>query len=317
MGDSKTSSNSTTTSSPWLYQAGYLTDAFNKASLAYNQNMDHGAYTGNYVAPTNQNQYNAANSEYNTAMGSGTNANNSVLGQSNSLINQGNSATSSALSGLGSLLGSNTTSNLVNQANSIASGFNVQDDVNAAMQAANTNAAENTIPNLYRSAASAGNLNSDRTALSQGVVERGLQQTATNLAGQLANQNYHTGLNTALSQNQQNLSGYSSLGSLGASLGQSGLNGLSTYINNAGTLANQAQAGADKVQSLDQSAITNSLDQYNGTASYPWTALQKYYSIIGGNNWGSYGTSSGTTTSSPSTLSMIGSGLGALGSLFS
>ena len=289
--------------------------AFGDAQNAYNNATAQGPYSGNYVAPTNSNQYAAANNEFGTAMGAGTGANNGILGQSFANMGNGFNQANNAMSGIGSTIANNTGANLVNTGAGITNQLNtgVQAQVNSAMQAANQNAAQSTIPNLYRGAASEGNLNSDRTAISQGVVNQGLQQTAANLAGSLQAQNTQTGLSAAQNLTNQNLSGYSNLGSLGNALGQSGQNGLSTYINNSGALANQAQTGANTVQQLDQSNLNNSIQQYQQNQNFPWQQLQNYMGVVGGNNWGSQ--QQGTTTSTPSTLSYISGGLGALGSI--
>jgi hypothetical protein len=312
MGEQKTTQDSS--SQPWIFQAPYLMNAFNYAQNDYNNQMAQGSYKGNYIAPTNANQYNAANSQYNTAMGASTDNNQAIANQGYNLMGAGNGALSESLGGYSNFLANNTPTNLTNTANQIASGFNLQGQVDSAMQVANRNAAENTLPNLYRSAAGNGNLNSDRTALAQGVVQRGLQEQAGNLAAQFENQNLQTGLQQANTLSQQNLGALSNLGYLGQGIGQSGLNALSTNINNSGAIANQAQQGANEVQALDQSNLNNQIQQYQQNQNFPWQALQNYMSVVGGNNWGSQ--SHGTQTTTPSGLSIAGGVLGALGGLF-
>lgn len=303
------------TTQPWAVQTPYLESAFSNAQNAYNTSTAQGPYSGNYVAPTNQNQYTAAANEYNTAMGSGTNANNGILGQSFANQANGFNQANNAMGGIGSTIANNTGANLVSTGQGITNQLNtgVQAQVDSAMQAANQNAAQNTLPNLYRGAASQGNLNSDRTAVAQGVVNQGLQQTAANMAGSLQAQNTQTGLTAASNLTNQNMSGYNSLGALGSNIGQSGQNGLSTYINNSGTLANQAQTGANTQQQLDQSNLNNTIQQYTQNQQFPWQQLSNYMGVVGGQNWG--GQQSGTSTSTPSTGSYIAAGLGSLGSL--
>ena len=318
MGNSSQSQTQNSIQGPWFAQAPYLVSGFVDAQNAYKNQQNQGPYQGNYVAPTNADQYNAANTQYNNAMGAGTSANDGILNQGYGNMATGYGIGNNAMGSLGSLAANNNGQNLVNTGQGITNQLNsgVQAQVNSAMQAANQNAAENTIPNLYRSAASTGNLNSDRTALAQGVVDRGLQQTAANMAGSLEAQNTQTGLNSAQNLTNQNASMLGTLGSYGMNLGQSGLNALSTGINNFGTLANQAQTGANTVQALDQSNLNNSIQQYQQDQNFPWQALQNYMGVVGGNNWGSTGTSKTTTTSSPSGLSVAGGILGSLGSLF-
>lgn len=312
-----TTTNTTASSQPWAAQEPYLTSAFSDAQNNYNTNMAQGAYSGNYVAPTNSNQYTAANNEYNNATGALTTDNNNLLSTGAQETSQGYGSANSAVNSLGALAQNNTGSNLVSTGQGITNQLNtgVQAQVNSAMQAANQNAAQSTIPNLYANAAGGGNINSDRTAVAQGVVNQGLQQTAANLAGSLQAQNTQTGLTTAQNLTSQNAGILSSQGSLGASLGSAGAGMTTSGINNAGTIANQAQAGANQVQALDQSNLNNQIQQYQQNQNFAGNQLSQYMGVVGGNNWGSQST--GSSTSNPSLLSEIGGGLGALGGLFS
>lgn len=305
---------STSNSQPWSVQQPYLENAFKQAQSAYDNQTKQGAYSGDYVAAPNANQYTAANTQFNTAMGQST-ANNAAIGnQAYNLMGTGNAATGGALAGYGNFLAGNNAQGLTDQANAIAKGFDVQGAVDSATRIATRNAAENVLPSLYRGAAAGGNLNSDRTALAEGVVNRGLQENAQGLAASLMNQNYQTGLSAAQGLNSQNLSALGALGSIGQSLGQSGLNALSTNINNSGAIANQAQEGANTVQQLDQSKLTNDIQKFSEQQNFPWQALQNYMGIVGGQNWG--GTTNSTTTTNPSGWSIAGGLLGGLGSFW-
>jgi len=313
-----TTSTSTTsgTSQPWSVQEPYLQSAFSDASTNLANNMAQGAYSGNYVAPTNQNQYTAANNEYNTAEGALTTANNGLMATGAQQTAAGYGAADGAMNGLGALAQGNTGQNLVSTGQGITNQLNtgVQGQVNQAMQTANQNAAQSTIPNLYAGAASGGNLNSDRTAVAQGVVNQGLQETAANMAGNLEAGNTATGLSAAQNLTSQNAGILNSQGALGASLGGAGAGMTTTGINNAGTIANQAQTGANTVQTLDQSNLNNQIQQFQGNQNFANNQLQQYMGIVGGSNWGSQTT--GQTSSTPSMLSTIGGGIGALGALF-
>lgn len=312
MGDS--SQTQTTNSAPWGPQQGYLLQGFQNAQNNYNTELKNGPYSGNYVAPTNQSQYDAATGQYDFSTGQPTtSAIGALLGTGTSNLNGGSSTAAGASGALSDALSGNTADNLVNQAKAIASGYNVPGEVAAAMQPALQTAADSTLPNLYRSAASTGNLNSDRTAVAQGVVDRGLAQTAQNLGAELQNQNFTNSLSTAMSQNGQNISGLTSLGSLGAGLASLGSGDIASGVNTGETAAQDAQTGANALQTLDQSNLNNSIDQYLQNQNFPLQALQTYMSMVGG-NYGQQSTQ--TATKSPSTLGVIGGIGGLLGSLF-
>lgn len=280
--------------------------------------MSQGPYQGDYVAPTNQNEYNAANNQYNTAMGSSTDANNTLYRTGSSLIPGGVGATYGALGGLNNFANSDQTGNNINSAQRYASGFDTPGQVQGAMLQGLQTAADSTLPSLYRGAAGSGNVNSDRTAVSDGVVRRGLAQQAAGLTASLNNSNYQNGLGQASNDNAQKLQGLSQLGSLGSNMTQMGTNDLSTGINNQGSINNQANAGAEGVQNLDQSKLNNAMDKFNGNQNFGWSQLNNLFNIIGGKSWGgtSFGntSSNSTTQQNPSLMSSIGSLLGAGGS---
>lgn len=300
--------------SPWAPQQGYLLGAFGDAQNLYNQDTASGPYTGNYVATANPEQTQSYTDAYNFGTG-GYNTANTVLGGVGSDLSNGASNTQSAASALGNYGSTNQTGNLTNTASQIASGFNVPGEVANSMLAANQEAADSTLPSLYRGAAASGNLNSDRTAISDGVVRQGLAEQAANLGASLQNSAYSTGLSTAQNQNSQQLSALANAGSLGNAQTSAGLNAAGTGLNAGASSASTAEGGANGLNALTQLGLTNALDQFNGTNNYGWTQLSNLMNIIGGKSWGSNTTQTGTTQSNPSGLSTAGSVLGLLGSI--
>jgi hypothetical protein len=310
------------TNDPWAPQQGYLLDAFNKAGGAYNQGMATGPYTGNYVAGQTGQQADANNNAYNWAMGTGQDTVSSILGMGGNNAQTGFNGATGALGALGQFASTDQTKNNIANAGQYADNPYMSGMVDSAMHDAVRTASESTIPNIYRSAAGSGNINSDRAALAQGVVDRGLGEQAGNISANLRGNAYENGINQALQGNAQGLQALSQEGSLGENMGQSGLNALSTGINDQGALVNQATAGANaNYQQASQNPLLNALQQYQGTSNFPWQQLQNYYNIIGNKSWGSQtsGTSMGTQQqqqqTNPSMMSSIGSGLGILGAL--
>jgi hypothetical protein len=310
------------TNDPWAPQQGYLLDAFNNAQGAYNQGMATGPYTGNYVAGQTGQQADANNNAYNWAMGTGSNTVGDILGTGNANNSAGWNGATGALGALGQFAGTDQTQNNIANAGQYADNPYMSGMVDSAMHDAVRTASESTIPNIYRAAAGSGNINSDRAALAQGVVDRGLGEQAGNISANLRGNAYENGINQALQGNAQGLQALSQEGALGSNIGQSGLNALSTGINDQGALVNQATAGANaNYQQANQNPLTNALQQYQGTQNFPWQQLQNYYNIIGNKSWGSQttGTQMGTQTqqqqTNPGMMATIGGGLGILGAL--
>lgn len=315
--------NTTTTSAPGGPQAGALTNIFGGAQQAYNQNMAQGPYSGDYFAGSNPFLSGAYNQAGGFASGMGSGVPGAQIGYGQPLMNTGYGASQGALGGLMNYGQTDQTQNNINTANAYAQNPYIDQAVQAATYGANRNAAENDIPNIYRSAASSGNINSDRAALSQGLVERGLAENAQNIGASMRNNAWNNGLNTALQQGQMGLGALSSAGSLGAGLGQAGSGMMSQGLTDQQNLSKIYEAAGSGVRDIAQNDLNNQQAKYQGNQNYMWDALNKYYGIAGQNNW--WGTQNQNSTQmgfspvqnqqSPGALSYIGAGLGMAGSL--
>lgn len=314
--------NQTQTTAPsWQPQVGALTTAFGGAQDAYNAQKAAGPYTGDYVAAPNATQYGAYNQAGNFASNYGSLPGQQIGVGQGLLNNYGTSQNAlGALYGFGS---NDQTKNNINTANAYANNPYISQAADAATYGARRDAAENAIPSLYRNAAASGNLNSDRAALSQGVVERGLAENRQNIEAGMRNNAFTTGLNTALTQNQQGLGALGSAMTGGATLGGAGSNMLTQGINDQTNLSNLYAAAGSGLNSLDQSILNNALAKYQGSISDTWSPVQNLYNIAGANNWGQTQTTNGTTIGispvqnqqRPGALSYLGAGLGMLGSV--
>lgn len=304
-------------------QAGALTDIFAGAKNAYDQNMKMGPYGGNYFAGSNPFLSGAYDQAGNFASGIGANVPGAQINGGLPLMAQGFGGAQGALGGLLNYGNTDHTGNNINAANAYADNPWIKDEVRAATAYANRNAAENDIPNLYRSASASGNINSDRAALAQGVVERGLAENAQNTYAKMRGDAWNTGLNAALSQGQMNLGALTSGGALGANLGAQGSGMLSQGINDQKNLSNIYESAGQGLRDIDQNNINNDLAKYQGNQNFNWDALNKYYGIAGANNWwgsnsqnsSQFGLSPQQNPQSPGALGYIGAGLGALGTI--
>ena len=318
------STSSTQTSAPsWAPQVGALTQAFGGAQDAYNQQLALGNYNGDYIAGGTQPQYDAINQATNFAQGNAANVGNNQINQGQGLLSNYGTATNAA-NGLYNFANNpNQTQNNINTANTYASNPYLQQMTDAATFAANRNASENDIPNLYRGAAASGNLNSDRAALAQGVIQRGLGENAQNIYANLAGNAWNQGLGAAQTQNQQNLGALSNAGQLGSNLGGAGSSMMSQGISDQQNLSNLYSGAGTSLQGLNQSGLSNALAKYQGNIQNMWSPVNNLYGIAGANNWGN--TTTGTSTSTgispvanqqaPGALSYLGAGLGAAGSV--
>lgn len=321
MGSSQQSTASTQSNAPWSVQQPYLKTAFNDATSAYGTSTDN---TGALGTPSGFTaQYTPAMMDaFRNEMGYGTNT--AIAGTSsgiaNALANPATSAASSGLYGLSNFNPTGGTDYNIDAANKYAAGFDVPGQVAASMRDANQEYQDVTAPAIDRNSAGSGNINSSTNGIAQGLVQRGLTQKAADLSATLRNSNYQTGLttaqNTANNQNTSILSALMGAAGGGTSAANSAINAGTGSVGQASGLFNIANAGANNLNSGNQADLTNQLQAWNFGANSPFAALNNYYNIVGNKSWGSQGTGTSTTTSTPSTMSMVGSGLGILGSFF-
>jgi hypothetical protein len=174
---------------------------------------------------------------------------------------------------------------------------------------------------MEQGAADTGNINSSRTGISEGLVRQGLAEQASGLGAQLTGNAYTHGLdlasNTNATNNAANLNAYNAEAGAGNAATNTGLDAYGNSISNQGNLFNLAGSGGAGLQSGNQAADTNAAQMYQASQTNPFLALNNYYNLIGGQNWGTNttGTGTSTTTKTPSMLDYISGGLGAVGSL--
>lgn len=303
------------TRAPWSAQQPYLTQAFQQASTNLN-NANSNTYTGDQVAQMTPEQlatfrsmigYGGDLSGANTSSSVGTNT-----------ANAGSNALSAALSGLTNFSPSGGTQSNIDAATAYANNPAVDGMVQSAMRDATRQVSEQTLPQLARSSALTGNTLGTRSAISQGLVERGLADatadTSANIRGNLFNQGLQLAENGRQADNASRLSALAGAAGAGNSAVGTGVGAIGSGIDQAGNLFNLAGTGGAGLQQNAQTAIDNS----KGTSEYANNQaaqnLQNFFGIVGSNNWGSEGQS--TTTSKPSTWDTIASALGMGNSLF-
>lgn len=312
---------------PWSVQAPYLSSAFSRAEDAYRRTMAKGPYQGDYVAQPDQKNADAFNQAFN--FGTDKTNNGYVQNQmdnANEWVNLGTDWMKFGADGLKSLSGDQTQT-IIDNAGKYADNPYIVGALNAAMADAERQAAETTVPNLYRSAAGSNALMSDRAALSQGVVDRGLAELAGKLSGEMRYNAWNKGIDTARGELDSRRQSYGAMAKLGQSNAELGVTGLAQGIANQSRLNQMSAAGAEGLRSLRQMGLDNDMAKYQGDINFPWQALANYYNIIGNKSWGgerdysesgwSTGQESSTTTKKPGVTDIAGGVIGGIGSLFS
>ena len=315
---SKSTSSTTQNTSPWAPQANALTSAFNDAQGAYQKAQGAQAPT-NFTAGLTPDQISTF--QHMIGFGNDPTTSNAEAATGSTLANTGANSVSGALTGLSGFNPSatNNPQSLVSAANQFVAGQNIPAQVKNAMQQATETARDVTLPGIEQNAAITGNTNSSRAGIAQGLVQRGLAEQAANLSGTLQSNAFANGLNLAQQQaagnNTLGLGALSAQGTLGNSAATTGVGAQSTALNDYIKQLTTAAAGGAGLQSGNQSDLDNQLKQYQSGVNSPFGPLSNLMQIIGGQSWGQQMTGSQTTTSTPSTMSVIGGLLGGLGSL--
>lgn len=313
MGESTSTQQQNSSSTPWAPQGAALTSAFQNAQNAYGQASQAKAPT-DFTAQFTPDQLNT----FKSMLGYGSNT--STAGTSatgGALQTAGTNATTGALSGLSNYDPTtlNNTQSISDAAKQYADNQNIGAQTKAAMQQATEQARDVSLPQIEQNAAITGNSNSSRTGIAQGLVQRSLAENSANAYNSLYGQAYGNGLSLASANananNANKLGALTGAAGAGTTAANSGVNASSSAINDQGNLFNLAGAGATGEQQANQANLDNQQQQFASQTQSPYAALQGLMGIIGSNNWGGNTTGTSTTTKSPSAFETIGGLLGA------
>lgn len=309
------------TVNPWDPQAGYLTSGFAAAKDALGNSQSLAGPT-NFVSQFTPEQQAA----FGSMLGYGTGnpqiaANSAAAG--GALTGAGANAAQSGLYGLSNYQSGANADSIMSDARKFADNTNIDGMVDASMRDARRSVYEGAIPQNNRNAAASGNINNNKSALREGVIERGLADATADVSSNMRGQLYSQGLNLAQQNAQQNegnrLGALSGAAGAGTGAVSAGVGANSGAVQQQGGLFNIANQGIAGQQQGSQASIDQVLAKYGFDANKDFDALNKYWNIVGGQNYGSQssGTSTGTstTTKTPSTMSQIGQGIGMAGSI--
>lgn len=313
---SKTKSSSTTDTGPSQFQQPYLQDAFDSAQSNYDASKGTPWYTGELYAGMSDQGKADLQTTRDYALNSGIGTANQLSSLGTSLIGNYDKA-NSAIDNYTALANGDATASNIAAAGQYADNPYLDAQIDAANRDVSRTLNEQTLPGIDRQASATGNINSSRAGVAAGIAERGAADQMADTAATLRGNAYSQGLTLAQQDRSNQLS------ALGNVIG--------AYTNLAGqgtsALASGAQIGTNALNTLNQADATEQADrQGQDTADYDaWYGndtrdsdlLSRYYNIIGSNQWGQYGTQTGTSTtsSSPGLASLALGGLSMAGGL--
>lgn len=300
-GSTTTTTNTNFDTGPSKFQKPYLDQAFTGAQSIYNQQAGTPWYQGDLYAGMSDQAKSALQSMYGYAGGN--------LGGAQGIagIGLGQAQYGANAGGLiNDYLQASDPNTMVHQANRYANNpyLNAQIDAVGSDIARNLN--ENTITGINRGASGGGNINSSRSGIAEGVARRGAAEELSQIASGMRSNAWDQGMGLA----QQNAAAKLGAANAYMGLGQQGIDAFRAgtelgYGSFDRQLAAEGMGQQDRQGYLDQD-----FDQWLGQDERAWDLLNRYYGVVGANQWGQSGTENSKSKSKQSG-SILGSILGA------
>ena len=308
-GTKKTTSTQQADTGPSKFQQPFLSQAFGAAQSNYNAQKDTPYFQGDTFAGMSPEQKATLDKLKGYATGQGLDTANQLSTVGQGLVGNAKKATDS-LDQFKTLAGTDaTTANIAGATRYAANPF-IDGQIDAASRDVSRNLNENLIPGIDRAASGSGNINSSRAGVASGIAQRGAADRVADISAQFRGQAYDRGLTLAQGDRGQNLDALST-----AARGYSDLTGQGISAIGQGADATYkafgAAAGADSAQQQDrQGGLDAALEKWKGMDSRQWDLLNRYFGVVGSNQWGQSASTSGTGTEK-SSGNILGQILGA------
>ena len=316
-GSTKTKTTETSNTGPSEFQRPYLDQTFGAAKDIYNGAKDTPYYQGEMYAGMTAEAKDVLSrlKSYASTTGLGNATALSSIGSG--LIGNYDKA-SSTLDQFTKLAGTDATSSNIEAAQRYADNPFVQSQIDANSRDVTRNLTEDTLPGIDRAASGMGNLNSSRAGVAAGIARRGAEDRIGDISATIRGNAYNQGLTMAQADRATNLSALGQASSAYGNLGAAGINAMGAG-NDAAMDSYDAINRANGIEQADrQGSYDAAFKKWQGEDTRDMDLLARYASVVGSNQWGQSGTSSGTSTqkSSGSILSQIMGAAATAGSIY-
>lgn len=317
-GSQTTTTNEKFDTGPSSFQRPYLDQSFNAAQDAFKRQQGSAYYQGNTYAGMSDEAKQALNGLRDFASGTGMNTATTLSNIGSSLAGNAGRA-SQYIDRFAQMAGEDPQQRVLDAAGRYADNPYIQGQIDANARDVTRNLREDILPNIDRAASAGGNINSSRAGIASGIAQRGAADRIADISASIRGDAWSQGLDRAQRDRESQMSAMRGAADAYTNLGQVGMDAMSRgaeagygafdRINAAGALDQQDRQGY-----LDQD-----FQRWQGNDMREWDILNRYNSIVGGNQWGQSGTSSGTNTTKKSggILGQIVGAAATAGSLFS
>jgi hypothetical protein len=275
---------STSTSDPWKPQGDALKDIFSKAGTAFANKEGTNFYEGDLYAGMDPDTAAALKQMVSYQQGRGQDAANQVQGAGSQLADANGYA--GAVRDYSSASRMDPTQSNIASATAYANNPAIDGMIDGASRDVSRNLYENELPTIDRAASGSGNMNSTRAGVAAGVAARGAGDRVADISSSIRGQAYDRGLGLAEQGRSTNLS---AMGNAAGLYGQQFGQGMGAIGQGRDMELGNYSAAVDagRMRQADQQG-QNDADymRWQGQDGREMDLLNKYYGIVGQNNWG-------------------------------
>lgn len=297
---SKKTTTTNTTTEPWSVQKPYLQRGFTEAENALDNALTMGPYQGDLYARMNDTQREGLTMGTDWASNGGASLQDLYFGNAMGMANTGAEGMTSVAQGLQNWSPTGGVGQNIENAGMYAANPYIDGAIDAASRDVTRNLTESVLPGINRAAVSSGNVNSSRTGVAEGIALRGAQDRIGDIAAGMRYNAYDRGLGMSeaarIADNQQYLNAQNAAGGLYGNIYQGGMSAGQAAQGQAMSNANAYVTAGNAYQQNDQNILNEAYQKYDMQQNQPFDALQRYWNIVGSNNWGQNSNSTSTTT---------------------
>lgn len=294
-GKTTTNSTQTTDTGPSKFQLPYLQDAFDKAKGIFGNQSGTPFYQGDLYAGMSDEARASLDALKGYASGTGLQTANQLSSIGSNLAGYAGKA-GTTLDDYLKLANEDGTQSTMDAASKYAANPFVDGMIDANSRDIVRNLNEQTLPSLNRQASATGNINSSRAGVAEGVARRGAEDRIGDISATIRGQAYDKGLSMAQAERSQRLGALGTAANAYSGLAGQGIGALQAGAQTGYGAYNQI-AQANAMEQADRQGKTEAdFKKWQGNDQRQWDLLNRYYGIVGGNQWGQSGTTTGTQT---------------------
>lgn len=281
---------------PSSWQKPYLDSAFGAAQDMWSSSKGTPYYQGDTYAGMNGDQKAALERLSGYAGGQGMAMGSQISALGSGMVGHAGERMVTNLDRFTTMAGEDATASNIAAAQRYADNPWVQGMIDANSRDVTRNLYENEIPGIDRAASSSGNINSSRAGVASGIAQRGAGDRIADISASIRGDAYNRGLSMAQQDRATTLDAYGRAADAYGQMTSMGLNAMGQgSAMQYDALGRQIDV-QDAYRQDRQGEMDAAFDKWKGEDTRTADLLNRYYSIIGGNQWGQSGTSSSKTT---------------------